>query len=61
MNWDPCEHWTKALGRSLVKSIRVEIGGQTVDRIDNLDSDSYSHTGLILDPKTKLIYELADY
>lgn len=69
MNWDPTEHWIKTLGKNLIKSVKLEIGGLVIDEIDNnkmnelekYDTDPNSHTGLRLDERTRIIYTLANY
>lgn len=69
MYWDPTEYWIKTISNSLIKSVKLEIGGFVIDEIDNekineaekYQLDSNSHTGRLLDPRTKIIYEIAKY
>lgn len=71
MNYDPNSKWIKNVGH-IVASASLSIGGTVIDqysgdwmnmwnKLANEEKDPNSHTGKILDERTKLIYELADY
>lgn len=71
MNYNPSK-WVNNLGHGIIASASLEIGGTVIDKysgdwtnmyneLKNEQIDLNSHTGKILDERTKLIYELVDY
>jgi len=68
MNYDSTTEWVNKIGKCMVKNITIQIGGTVIDKQLNVwndlakeEKDPNSHTGKVLDERTKLIYELADY
>lgn len=60
MNYKPLP-WYEEIGKNIISSFELSIGGMVVDKVDYDNNDPNSHTGKTLNKRIKKIYKLSNY